>query len=539
MLASLVFQFVGMLQWPGVRWLQSVVMLHLVPLTLVSVCSAFVCANGVPPPFIHSFSPIAALSGTQVTLNGIGFQASQRDSTVTFNGIAASITSWSDTQIIATVPATATTGPLFVNVNSVPSNSGNTFEVPHPVITAAAPSEAPQAGTITISGSGFGSNDWVTPDGVSITYIAFLKFNGATLGKISWTDTSITAQLPPNATIGAGSLTLTRYNVDSNPLPFTVEGAPTISSLLPDTGGVGSTVTLDGSGFGDVQSGSTVQFFGALATVTNWSDTQIQVLVPPGAATGPVSVTVAGVNGPPSAFTVNNTVQVTDSLGNSTSYTSTMLGGAWHASFSQGSGCSSCTIRGSLNREFDTVGNVLSNTDELQRKTFYTYDAAGNVASQKIYLDPSTPVATSYTYNSFGEPLTVTDPLGNTTANTYDANGNLTSVASPSPDGTTAPSVTGFAYDPKGELTQITDPLSRITTLAYTPAGLISSITDAQSNVTGYEYDLRGNRTAVIDTLGSRTEFAYDLGNRLTTITILTRARQLSLRFARPPDLRD
>jgi YD repeat-containing protein len=29
--------------------------------------------------------------------------------------------------------------------------------------------------------------------------------------------------------------------------------------------------------------------------------------------------------------------------------------------------------------------------------------------------------------------------------------------------------VTQFAYDPKGQLTHITDPLGRITTLAYTP----------------------------------------------------------------------
>jgi phosphotransferase system enzyme I (PtsP) len=79
----------------------------------------------------------------------------------------------------------------------------------------------------------------------------------------------------------------------------------------------------------------------------------------------------------------------------------------------------------------------------------------------------------------------------------------------------TAASVTQFAYDVKGQLTQITDPLTHITTLAYYPTGLIHTITDQQSNVTSYEYDLRGNRTAVVDALTNRTEFQYDLGNRL------------------------
>jgi RHS repeat-associated protein len=80
-------------------------------------------------------------------------------------------------------------------------------------------------------------------------------------------------------------------------------------------------------------------------------------------------------------------------------------------------------------------------------------------------------------------------------------------------------SVTQFAYDTKGELTQITDPLNHLTTLAYYPTGLIQTITDTQSNITSYEYDSRGNRTAVVDAQSNRTTFTYDSGNRLTKVT--------------------
>lgn len=471
----------------------------------------------VPPPQVLGFSPQGGIVGTTVTINGSGFQASQRDSTITFNGIPATATTWTDTQIIAAVPSGAATGQIHVTVNSIPNGNGNpAFEVPNPVITSVTPPQAPAGGSITIAGSGFGASQWI-PSGGGIIYVGSITLNGADVGVVSWSDTSITVALPSTAT--SGSLIVTKYNATSSGTPFTVAGAPAIAALTPSTGPVNGSVVLSGSNFGSAQYQSTVQFNGNLATVTSWSDSQITALVPPGTETGPAWVTIAGVNAPSQTFTINTSAQITDSLGRSSSYTSVMLGGSWLGSDSQGSGCSSCTVRGTIHNDYDLVGNLLATTDELLHKTDFTYDANGNVASQTAHLDANTPVATSYTYNSFGEPLTVTDPLGNVTTNTYDANGNLLTVTSPKPDAPTSASVTQFAYDAKGQLTQITDPLNHITTLAYYPTGLIHTITDAQSNVTSYEYDLRGNRTAVVDAQQNRTTFAYDLGNRLTGIT--------------------
>src|SRR5262249_5548838 len=156
-----------------------------------------------------------------------------------------------------------------------------------------------------------------------------------------------------------------------------------------------------------------------------------------------------------------------DSLGNTTTYKFANLGGDWVSTDTTGSGCSTCTIRGTVSNQYDLDGNRLTHTDELGHVTTYTYDANFNVASISQQLDSTTTVTTSYTYNSLGEPLTVTDALGNVTTNAYDGNGNLLSVTAPAPNSTTAASVTRFAYDTKGELTQITDPLNNITTLTY------------------------------------------------------------------------
>ena len=48
----------------------------------------------------------------------------------------------------------------------------------------------------------------------------------------------------------------------------------------------------------------------------------------------------------------------------------------------------------------------------------------------------------------------------------------------PALNNNTAASVTQFAYNSLGELTQITDSLGHATTMTYTTAGLIASITD-------------------------------------------------------------
>jgi YD repeat-containing protein len=178
-----------------------------------------------------------------------------------------------------------------------------------------------------------------------------------------------------------------------------------------------------------------------------------------------LEVSVAGIHSPGVDFFITVTRQTTDSLDNSSSYTSENIGGGWYNIQATGSGCSSCTVRGNITNTFDTNGNRLTHTDELGHVTTYTYDANNNVTSVAQQLDSQTTVTTAFTYNSLGEPLTVTDPLGNVTTNTYDPNGNLLTVTSPAPASGVAASVTQFAYDTKGELTQITDPLNNVTKL--------------------------------------------------------------------------
>ena len=83
--------------------------------------------------------------------------------------------------------------------------------------------------------------------------------------------------------------------------------APTITSLTPASGPIGTSVTIAGTGFGTTQGTSTVTFGGISATPTSWSNTSIVVPVPSGVALGaiPVVVSVPGAGTSNSAtFTV-------------------------------------------------------------------------------------------------------------------------------------------------------------------------------------------------------------------------------------------
>ena len=463
-------------------------------------------------PAVTSIYPTSAAVGGSITIYGATFGSSQGSSTVNFNGVqATSITSWSATQIVAVVPSGATTGPLTIAVNSAQSNPTTTFTLINPVISSLSPAWGPIGGTIAVNGSGFGTSQGN----------GRIAFNGETYTGAagSWTDTQVTISVPSWATTGL--VTVTTAGLTSNGVQFTVEGTLAVTGISPTAGPIGSSVTISGTGFGPSQGTSTVAINSdnTPLTVTSWSDTQIVAAIPAGATTGAIAVNVQGLVASGPTFAINNTLQLTDSLGNQSSYTADLYGGAWYVGQSEGSGCSSCDIRGTISNTFDNRGNILSTTDELGLVTSYTYDSNNNQTSvTQPTVSAGTPT-TTYTYNSFGEVLTSTDPLGNVTTNTYDAHGNLLSVATPAPGGNTGASVTEFTYNSLGELTQIQDPLHRVTTMTYTPAGLIASISDPQGNTTTYGYDSRGNRTSVTDALSHTTTFTYDAGNRLTQIT--------------------
>jgi RHS repeat-associated protein len=80
-----------------------------------SVVEILPAATPGTAPLITSLSSISGAPGSVITISGANFGAVQGTSAVTFNGIAATPTSWSANSIVVPVPATATTGNVVVN----------------------------------------------------------------------------------------------------------------------------------------------------------------------------------------------------------------------------------------------------------------------------------------------------------------------------------------------------------------------------------------------------------------------------------------
>jgi hypothetical protein len=138
----------------------------------------------------------------------------------------------------------------------------------------------------------------VTINGSGFTGATGVSFNGTSVGAGNFTvvsDAKITATVPQGATTGQISVT-TPGGTGTSSTAFTVSPSPqpTISGFSPPSGPVGTSVTINGSGF----TGTTdVMFNGTSVGSGNFtvnSDIQITATVPQGATTGQISVTTPG-----------------------------------------------------------------------------------------------------------------------------------------------------------------------------------------------------------------------------------------------------
>ncbi len=100
-------------------------------LIFFSSCKKGDSNNNPPPspvlPTILSFSPAYGQVGTQVTITGTDFSPSPVENALKFNGTAALVTAASTTQLVTTVPTSATTGKLSVTVKNNTATSTDDF----------------------------------------------------------------------------------------------------------------------------------------------------------------------------------------------------------------------------------------------------------------------------------------------------------------------------------------------------------------------------------------------------------------------------
>lgn len=101
-----------------------------------------------PAPSISGVNPASGAPGSSVTISGANFGAAQ--GTVTIGGVAAGVTSWSATSIVATVPAGAATGNVVVSTALGLPSAGAAFTVTPASVSV--PALGPAAGLLLTAG---------------------------------------------------------------------------------------------------------------------------------------------------------------------------------------------------------------------------------------------------------------------------------------------------------------------------------------------------------------------------------------------------
>ena len=339
-------------------------------------------------PQISGVTPGSGVVGTSVTVSGNNFGASQGTSTLTFNGVSATPTSWANTSITAPVPAGATTGPVVVNVGGVASGS-----VSFTVVT-----------TGTLNGTVTRTSDGGPSPGVTVEALqaGVVKASAVSAADGTYSMTGVTAGTYDLRASAVGSQTETR-----NGVVVAAGGTTTQNFALVNVGSASGKVTrADGV---TAIAGATVKLYqggtlAATATTNSTGDYSIANLVGgyytfEASAAGYITVSRSGLVTGNSNTTVNISLDV--------------------------------IAGGPVTYVYDELGRLVSASTPTETVT-YNYDAVGNLLS--IQRQSSSQVAiTEFTPNSgtAGTPVTIygTGFSANAVDNTVTFNGTAATVS--------------------------------------------------------------------------------------------------------------
>jgi hypothetical protein len=283
---------------------------------------------------ITSLAPNQGRTGTtvNVSLGGTGYRPADflgADPEATFyftsfnpnQPARAPVTAATAAQLTVTVPADAKTGPVFVVPADGTRIGGPTFTVVAALeITTIEPARGNPGSrvTVTVQGQGFVPADYLGEEfKASFLFTSSNPADPERAEVVSATANQLVVTVPPDARTGPVSMTQADGTRIGGPV-FTVTYPVQITALNPASGNPGSqvTVTVNGTDYRPADflgESPRASFFFAnrlgngevQAEVRSATATQLVVVVPDEARTGPVSMTLAGgtrVVGP--AFTV-------------------------------------------------------------------------------------------------------------------------------------------------------------------------------------------------------------------------------------------
>ncbi len=162
---------------------------------------------------------------------------------------------------------------------------------------------------------------------------------------------------------------------------------------------------------------------------------------------------------------------------------------------------------------------VPSTQSQVPSQTITSYDGAGRITSTALNSLGAERYRTTHEYQGSNR-VDTTPPTGATpTSDITDARGNRTSLVQylAAAISTTAPKqTTTYAYDPRNNMTSMTDPAGNAWSWTFDALNRQASAADPDSGNTLRTYDDVGNLTSTTDARGIVLNYVYDVLNRKT-----------------------
>lgn len=247
----------------------------------VSPANGTVTVTGAVPT-ITSFTPASGTAGTNVQIFGTNLTNVQN---VLFNGVGAAFAPITPTQVNATVPGSATTGPIAI------VTANGTALSPTPFIVGSS-SQTPQITSFTPTSGAAGTS--VRLNGVNLGGVFDVSLGTSTLGfrPVGFTPvspTQIDALIPADGITGFFRVSTPAGTATSaTAFQVTTPNLPEIGGFNPISGPPGTRVEITGSNLGGA---TQVTFNGAIASFEPPQTNRVFATVPASAATGPIRVT--------------------------------------------------------------------------------------------------------------------------------------------------------------------------------------------------------------------------------------------------------
>jgi hypothetical protein len=228
---------------------------------------------------ISNIRPLTGGKNTKVTIIGVGFEELVAGNLVDFNGTSATVMEASKDKLVVLAPDGVKTGPLSVNINGQ-KITGPVFNVvAPPSIQVVTPLSGPKGAEMTITGTLFSN---VLDE--NKVYI-----NGVAIPLQSAGENELKLVIPGGT--GTGQIRLV-VNDQTTEGPQFKDQTLGISTVSPDNGLTGTTVTIKGSGFSTISADNKVYFNGVLAAVKTATENTLVLDAPQGLSTGDLKVVV-------------------------------------------------------------------------------------------------------------------------------------------------------------------------------------------------------------------------------------------------------